>query len=136
MASNAISAQGSKLSIESATPGTYTQIKELKSFSGFDGKASEIDVTTLDSTAKEFKKGLRDNGNFSFDLNRVYTDPGQILLDAGQGEEAAHNFKLELPNGKIATFAALVMSFNLSGQVDGVLAASSSLRISGAVTWA
>lgn len=136
MASNAISAQGSKLSIESATPGTYTQIKELKSFSGFDGKAGEIDVTTLDSEAKEFKKGLRDNGNFGFDLNRVYTDAGQILLDAAQADPDPAKFKLELPNGKTAMFDALVLSFNLTGQVDGILSSSASLRISGSVTWA
>jgi len=135
MASQAISAQGSKLSIQVGSPGTFTQIKEVKSFSGFDGKASELDATSLDSTAKEFAKGLRDNGGFQFDLNRVYDDPGQIALDEAQNDDATHQFKLELPNGKAATFAALVLSFDLKGGVDALLASSASLRISGKVTW-
>jgi len=135
MASNAISAQGSKLSIKSGSPAAAIQIKELKSFSGFDGKASEIDTTTLDSEAKEYRKGLRDNGSFSIDLNRVYDDPGQMALDTAQGSPDPSEFELELPNGKKATFSALVLSFDLKGGVDNILASSASLRITGKVTW-
>ncbi|AXE31636.1 MULTISPECIES: phage tail tube protein [Chromobacterium] len=137
MPSNAISAQGSKLSIESAgDKPSFVQIKEIQSYSGFDGKASELDVTTLDSTAKEKRKGLKDNGGFQFELNRVLDDPGQLLLDAAQNEDQPRRFKLELPNGKSATFSALVMSFDLKGGVDAVLKGSATLSISGAVTWA
>ena len=43
-----------------ATPVTYTNIANVKDFSGFDGSASELEVTNLDSVAKEFKLGLTD----------------------------------------------------------------------------
>ncbi len=42
-----------------ATPVTFTNIANIKDFSGFDGSASELEVTNLDSVAKEFKLGLR-----------------------------------------------------------------------------
>ncbi|MBX9348724.1 phage tail tube protein [Chromobacterium piscinae] len=135
MPSNAISAQGSKLSIM-ADGKVYTQIKEIQSFSGFDGKATELDATNLDSTAKEKRKGLQDNGGFQFEVNRVLDDPGQLALEAAKSNSQPQAFKLELPNGKAATFSALVMSFDLKGGVDAMLKGSATLSISGAVTWA
>lgn len=133
MASQAISAQDSKLEIKVNT--TATEIKEVKSFKGFDGSASELDATTMRSTAKEFRKGLRDNGSFSIELNRVFDDPGQMALDTAQGSDQPAEFVLTLPNGTTATFSALVMSFDLSGGVDALVASTAALRISGAVTW-
>ncbi len=52
--STALSAQGTKIEISSgsATP-TYTQVTNVSDISGFDGKATAIDTTTLSSTAKE-----------------------------------------------------------------------------------
>jgi hypothetical protein len=59
-------------------------VKEMITFTGFDGEASDIDVTSLDSTAKEFKEGLPDNGNFKADFNYVAADPGQIAMRAAR----------------------------------------------------
>jgi hypothetical protein len=47
-----------------ATPVQWTKISNVKSFSGFDGAASEIDRTNFDSTAKEFILG-------QFMLNKI-----------------------------------------------------------------
>lgn len=136
MTSNAISAQKSKFYIESTgTAPEFVQIKEVQSYSGFDGKASEIDVTTLDSDAKEKRKGLTDNGGFQIEVNRVYTDPGQTLLDESQSDEEPRRFKLVLPNGWIGLFSALVMSFDLKGGVDAVIKSTASLSITGKVEW-
>jgi len=52
-----------------ATPVAYTRVSNVKSFNGFDGASSEIDVTNLDSTAKEVRLGLQDFGKLSFDIN-------------------------------------------------------------------
>lgn len=133
MASQAISAQGAKLEIK--VDATATEIKEVKSFKGFDGSASELDATTMRSTAKEFRKGLRDNGSFSIELNRVFDDPGQMALDTAQGRDQPAEFVLTLPNKTTATFSALVMAFDLNGGVDALVTSTATLRISGAVTW-
>lgn len=120
-----------------ATPLTWVKIKNLISFSGFDGQAGELDVTDMDSTAKEFLLGLQDFGTFSFDVNKDFTDAGQVALDAAKQASSVKSFKLTLPNGRTATFSAYPKNSPLSGGVDAVLKSSGiQLRITGGVTFA
>jgi len=118
-----------------ATPVTYTQILELKDFKPSGSSSSEIDVTDLSSTAKEFLTGLRDNGSFSMSLNALTTDPGQIAVKAKFDASAIGTFKLTTPDAKTYTFTALVKNFPTipDGSVDSVLVGSIELRITGAV---
>ena len=138
MTSTAITAQGTTLSIDTAISGgpTYTPIKNIKSFSGFDGSSSEIDVTNLSSTAKEYRLGLEDNGQFTLELDRDFSDAGQTALLAARDSQAAKEFKLLLPNGENAVFTAYVKKFGIGGGVDQVVNGSVDLRISGPVVWA
>lgn len=118
-----------------ATPLGWTKVENLVSFKGFDGQASELDVTDLDSTAKEFRLGLQDWGTFSFDVNKDFTDPGQVALDTAKRTATLKTFKLTLPNLKTKTFDAYVKNTPLEGGVDAVLKATGvSLRITGDVT--
>ncbi|WP_321940041.1 phage tail tube protein [Paraburkholderia sp. J8-2] len=136
MSSTAISAQGSRFFINSADSGaqaTWTPVRNLKSFSGFDGTASELDVTDLDSVAKEKMLGLVDNGSFSLDVNRNLKDPGQAALKAAQVSSTLEQFKLRYPDGSTETFSAYVKSFPISGGVDAVMTSTVALTISGAV---
>lgn len=119
-----------------ATPVQWTTINNIKTFSGFDGQASEIDVTNLSSTAKEFRLGLVDPGQFSMELDQDNTDAGQIALRAAQVAGGIKNFKLTLPNTNTASFTAFVKKFSSAGGVDQVVKASVDLRISGSITWA
>lgn len=135
MASTAISAQGCILEIDSDTVGTPdTEIANLSGFSGLDGEASEIDVTNLKSTAKEYKLGLKDFGNFSIEYHVDYDDAGQtILRDAGISG-VTKKLKLTLPNGKSLTFSALVKNADsISGGVDATINGGASFRITGNV---
>ncbi len=118
----------------SATPLGWTKIENLVSFNGFDGQASELDVTDLDSTAKEYRLGLQDWGTFSFDVNRDMDDPGQQAMDTAKRTGAQKPFKLTLPNNKTKTFNAFVKNSPLEGGVDQVLKTSGvTLRITGDV---
>lgn len=119
-----------------ATPVTYTKISEVKSYSGFDGQASEIDITNFDSTAKEFRLGLVDEGGFSFEMAQLNSDAGQAALRASRNAGTLKSYKLTLPNAEVATFTAYAKSLPSSGGVDDVIKSSVSLRISGAVAWA
>lgn len=118
------------------TPVTWTQINNIKTFSGFDGAASEIDVTNLSSTAKEFRLGLVDPGNFQIDFDNDYADAGQIALRAAQASGVAKQFRLTLPNLNTATFTGFVKKVSNSGGVDQVYKAQAQIRISGAVALA
>lgn len=134
MASTAISAQGTTIKVDDATPGTPdVVINNVVSFSGFDGEASEIDITNLNSTAKEYAVGLKDFGAFSLEIHPDFDDPGQnVLRTAGNSTKT---IEIELPNGKTATFACLVKNADsLNGGVDAVLTGTVALKISGPVT--
>jgi hypothetical protein len=118
-----------------ATPQTYTPISNITTFNGLDGQPSDIDVTNLDSAAKEFRPGLVDNGAFSFNVMRDTDDPGQIAVDAARVAGTVKTFKLVLPNAATATFDGYVKKFPLSGGVDKVLETAVDVRVTGAVTW-
>lgn len=117
----------------SATSTTFTNIANVRTFSGFDGSASEIDVTNLDSIAKEFRLGLTDPGQFTFEIDYDNDNAGHIALRARQISGALSNFKLTLPNATVITFSAYVKKFSLGGGVDAVAKTAVDLRISGAV---
>ena len=138
MASTAISAQGSSIAINTAESGeaVWTKIKNVISFTGFDGSASEIDVTDLESTAKEFRLGLQDHGKFAFEMHIDRTDAGQLALEAARKSGKVVQLKLTLPNAEAATFSALVKSTPISGGIDAVLKGSVETRVTGDIEWA
>ncbi|WP_144149350.1 phage tail tube protein [Paraburkholderia sp. BCC1884] len=137
MTSSAISAQGSAFSINDT--GTdevpvWTKVSNVKSFTGFDGSATELDATDLDSTAKEKLLGLIDEGSFSIDVNVNMADPGQLAMKASQKASSKKTYKLTLPDGTSSTFSAFVKTFPLSGGVDAILSTTIAMTITGPVT--
>jgi hypothetical protein len=117
-----------------ATSATFTGIINVRSFSGFDGAASEIDVTNLASVAKEFVLGLVDSGQFTFEIDYDSDNSGHVALRSKQVSGVLSNFKLSLPDATVITFNAYVKKFSLAGGVDAVVRSSVDLRISGAIT--
>lgn len=123
-------------STPTATPVQWTQVNNLKTFTGFDGEASEIDVTNLSSSAKEYVLGLVDNGKFSVEVDYDGADPGQLAAVSAQVSGAKKAWKLTLPDTHTFTFNAFVKKVPLSGGVDQVVKRGSiDLRITGAVTF-
>ncbi|MDP2026448.1 phage tail tube protein [Sulfuriferula sp.] len=119
-----------------ATPVTWTKISNIRDYSGFDGQATELDKTNLDSTAKEFALGLVDPGQFAVNVDRDQLDAGQLAVEAARISGGIKNFKLTLPNAKTASFTGYVKKFSAQGGVDALLKSAIDIRISGAVTWA
>jgi hypothetical protein len=117
----------------SATPTTFTNVANVKTFSGFDGSASEIDVTNLQSTAKEYRLGLTDPGQFTIEIDYDGTNAGHIALRSKQSSGVLCSFQLTLPNLSVITFSGYVKKFSLAGGVDAVAKTSVDIRISGSV---
>jgi hypothetical protein len=130
-----IQAQGTTFTFNDGT--TAQTVDGIVSYSGFDGESTEIDVTTLASTAKEFDVGLEDFGNLSLELIFNPDDVGQAAIAAAKTAAATRECVLTLPSGTLdtATFNAIVKSFSKSGGVDDVVKATVNLRITGAVAW-
>lgn len=135
MTSTAISAQGTTVKIDDTTEGTAdVVIANIFSFSGLDGEASEIDVTNLSSTAKEYRLGLKDFGSFSLEYHPDYDDDGQNALRAAGISGAVKTFLITLPNAKTITFQGFVKNADsVSGGLDAVLTSSASIKITGSV---
>ena len=131
-----ISSQGTTIGIgDAASPEVYTTIPQVTSMSGPDGSASEIDVTNLSSTAKEFILGLKDEGSISLDLIFDERNVQHALLRTRFGSGAVGNFQIAdagTPT-KYYTFPAFVSALSMSSGVDEVQRASVNLRISSAI---
>ena len=118
-----------------ATPLTWTLINQVKAFKTGDATASKIDVTDLNSTAKEFVVGLIDNGSVTCDLFYLKTDPGQAALLAAFNAGTVKSYKLTDPVGSNYTFTAGITKFGVipDAAVDGVLTGAVDFQISGPV---
>lgn len=118
-----------------ATPKTWTAVNNCKDYSGFDGSASELDKTNMQSNAMEYAAGLQDFGQFSLNIDVDDTDAGQIALRAAKTSAATKAFKLRLPNGKLRVFKGFVKKFSEQGGVNQIVKASCDVRITGAVNF-
>lgn len=119
-----------------ATPVAWTQIANIKSFSGMDGTAAVIDVSNLQSTAKEKLMGLQDEGGFSVELDLDPADAGQVAVLASRTAQSKKQYRLTLPSLNTATFQAFAKKVSAAGGVDASIKRSVDLEITGAVTWA
>ena len=81
-----------------ATPQTWTPVNNIHDYTAFDGTASEIDVTNLQSLSKEYSPGLEDFGQFSMNLDVDTTDAGQIAMRAAKTAQNKTYFKLVMRN--------------------------------------
>lgn len=121
-----------------ATPSQAT-VGNLKSVPMPGGQKSELDVTNLASTSKEFIAGLRDNGQATVGFDVDQDDQGQMVLRSSfaASGSVASPFVFTLPNGKTRTFNAFVMNYGETQVgVDQVFTGSATLRITGDVTFA
>lgn len=119
-----------------ATPNTWTQIKEIKSLKPGGATASKIDVTDLDSDAMEYRTGLVDNGTLSADINDMTTDAGQTAVLAAFNAQTVNSYKIALTGGSVRTFDAVVTKFGAlpDAAVNGVQTNALEWQISGTVT--
>ena len=133
MSVNALTAQGTTLSIGSGSPITYDPIPEISSFSGPGGAGSVIDVTDLDSEAMEKIMGLPDEGQLSFDINYLPDNEFHAALRTARAEQALTSFELTFSDETVWTFNAFVTGFSLTGGINAPIKAAVVLEISGAI---
>lgn len=136
MSSNAIESQGMKIQIGSGSgPITYTDVPEIKTFSGPGGSASVQDATDLASTAKEKKMGLADEGQLQFTIFYIPDNTVHSQLRAARAARAKTPFKMIFTDAGDTTwtFDAFVVGFSVSGGVDAPVEAQVTLEITGAI---
>lgn len=121
-----------------ASPEVFSEIGQVMSISGPDGSASEIDVTNLGSSAKEFIIGLPDEGSVSLEVSWDHasaTLQHDTLWTARSTQNQQH-CQIRLSDSPRTTldFQCFVTTYSVSLGVDDKVAATIGLRITGAVT--
>lgn len=101
------------------------------------GSAKEIDTTTLASTAKESRPGLRDFGSIKVAMVRDQDDSGQAEMFSAMGLQAIRQFVVTLPTStaNVGTFSGFVVSLTSDINADGIVTGEATVRITGAVVW-
>lgn len=129
---SAILCQGTTMSFNAVAVGGLMAITGIGS-----GSATEIDITTFASTAKEFTQGLRDFGSITVDLRRNQDDLGQVEMFTAMGTQTTRQVIISLPTStlNVATFNAFVQSLSTDLKADGAVEGKAVLRITGAVVW-
>jgi len=119
-----------------ASPQVYTTIAEVLRCGPIGSTAPEVDVTNLDSTAKEYIGGLPDGASVEFDVNFIAGNTQQEALRDGVGNTI--NLKMVWSGSpeSSAKFDLVLLSF-MRGETtpESQQTATISGRISGDITW-
>lgn len=138
MSSSSLESQGMVIAYNNtaASPNAYTTIPEVTSISGPDGSASEIDVSDLSSTAKEFKIGLKDSGSVSLEFMYIPVNAVHSALRTAWSNRTLTGFRITFTDSPatVWTFNAYVQNFSTTAGVDAPLAGTMTLRISGDIS--
>lgn len=118
-------------------------VGEITDFTGPGGAAAVIDITNVQSTAKEKLIGLRDEGQLSLSLNFNATDAGQQGLRDDRSSRNRNKFVIlmtDVATGSSAFpswcfFNGYCMNFSIAGSVDNKVSANAVIEIDGPVIW-
>ena len=98
------------------------------------GSSSEIDVTTLCSTAKEFRLGLEDTGSMNITGHWLQSDPAHISIKNAAADKLARGIEVTFSDNTTYRCLAFVQQRSWSAAVDGVVTATYTFRLTGAAT--
>jgi hypothetical protein len=135
---SSIETQGTKLAYSpEGSPSSFTNIGNVIDFSGPGGQASVIDVSNLDSTFREKRMGLPDEGQFTFNVNLDPDNATHTALKQARRDRDRLEFRLTLTDATptTITFYGYVLGFVLSGGVDAVVKAAITIEIDGEAWW-
>jgi hypothetical protein len=130
------------LQLETATPGTYADVVQVKGTGFPNPTVGEVKKTNLASTVQEWRPGkIPDNGTIKFTVQYDPNDTTHQALYTVLYAGTTKNWKLKYPDGNTTTafetFAAFLTAIekgDISAEDEGNVEADITLRITGAVT--
>ncbi|MGV1017434.1 MAG: phage tail tube protein [Fluviibacter phosphoraccumulans] len=96
------------------------------------GTATEIDVTTFCSTAKEFRLGLEDSGTMSVTGHWKQGNAAHDVIRTAAADKLTRLVTVTFEDGSVFKCLAFVAQRSWTAAVDGVVTASYSFRLTGA----
>lgn len=121
-----------------ASPQVYTTIAEVLRCGSIGSSNPEVDVTNLDSTAKEYIAGLADGNNVDFEVNWISGNTEQASLRTSQAAGSTVNMQMvwQTSPNTTAQFDLVLLGFEMGETTpESQVSASISGRISGSIAW-
>jgi len=114
---------------------SYVTTGEMISTSGFGAPASEIACSSAASEIDEFRLGLPDSGDATFEFYLNTDDAFQQEMEDMRDNQETRTFKLQMPEGTkdVLTFSASVLDGGIKGTFNGVYMYTLVLCITSAV---
>lgn len=123
---------------DGASPQVYTTIAEVLRCGPIGSSNPEVDVTNLDSTAKEYIAGLADGNNVEFECNWVVGNTEQQSLRTSQAAGSTVNLQMiwDTSPQTSAKFDLVLLDFEMGETTpEQQITARVSGRISGSIAW-
>ena len=117
-----------------ASPISYTHVTGVLGMPPIVQEKPEIDVTSLDSTAREYVNGLGVGAELDIEFNWHKADAGQVALGAAYTAGSVYPFRVDFPDDTRLEFSAIVRSFGPGAGLDEQIKGQAKLKISGDVT--
>lgn len=134
-----ISAQGTLLArAPQATPGTFTNIAELKNLTPPAIRRNPIELTNHNDLDDSWIVGIRRSGECTFNLNWLPTNATHDHLTGltkARNDGTKDEYKVTYPDGTGVRFFAYVTELGPTAPVDDALTASVTLRPTGTFIW-
>jgi hypothetical protein len=121
----------------STAQSTAQTVGTVTSFNGPTGSAAVIDITSLESTAKEKLMGLPDEGQITIDMIYDSSNAGQTALRVDRAARTKRNVSVKLTDGSSSLFHAdaYVTNWSITGTVDDAVKAAATFELTGPITW-
>lgn len=124
---------------DGASPEVFTTIPQVTSITPVGQDRTLIDVTNLSSTAREYKKAIKDGQEIQLELQYDPDNAVHSGLRTDMTAEVSRNYRVTLTDSpaQTITFAALCTNWSLTNIViDGVLTLQVTLKPTGDLTFA
>jgi len=120
------------------SPLTYSAIAQITSITPVGQTRSLIDVTNLSSTAREYKKAIKDGQEINMTIQYDPDDTGHAALKTDMNAETARSYRVTLTDSpaQTITFDALVMNWSITNvSIDNVLTLEVTMKPTGDLTF-
>lgn len=121
----------------SVSPNAYTLLNAAVDFGEFGEEKPLVDITTLNSTAREYRNGLADGLEIALQMNYAEADSQWDALYNAYANDTTMYFKILVDNSSPIegwSFAATVRGWRVNGTPGEKASSTFTLKITGAVT--
>lgn len=125
--------------LDDASPAVYQPIPQITDLGVVGQDRGLIDVTNLSSTAREYKKAIKDGQELQITIQYDPDDAQHTGLRTDNNAETARSFRVTLTDSpaQTITFSGLVTNWSITNiSIDNVLTLNVTIKPTGDLTFA